>query len=115
MTGSAIPDVLRRLAQQRPAPRHRFVLEQRLLADEGADVQLAVPLLDRVQPCDAVDVHEHARPDGAEPHQLEEALAACQDMGAAREQLEDLLDALRRVVLERRRLHQSCTRSGRVW
>ena len=89
------------------------VVEQALLAHRCADVQLAVALLEHVEAGDAVHVDERARLRRAELHQLHEALAAGEHLRAVplREQLDRLVDGLRRVVLERRRLHGTVTTS----
>ena len=54
------------------------IVEQRLLAHEGADDELAVALLDRVEARDAVDVDERARLDAAQLHERHQALTAGQ-------------------------------------
>ncbi len=107
-----VADVARRFAQQRPG-LDRAVVQQALLAHRGADVELAVSLLQHVEARDAVHVDERTRLRCSELHQLHEALAAREHLRAValREQLDRLLDRLRRVVLERRRLHGTVTTS----
>ena len=96
------------LPQQRPPGGDELVLEQALLADERAHVELSLALLQDVEPGDTVQVDQRARLHLAELHQLDEALAARQRVRAvsAGEQLQRLLDGGRRVILEGRRLHR---------
>ena len=109
MARCEVADVSHGLGDQGPTVRDPLVLEQRLLAHEGADVQHAFAQVDHVEAGDAVDVDEDVRLGRAELHQRYEALAAGEHphVGCPVQQEHCVLDRRRRVVGERRRLHRS--------
>src|SRR4029077_11854520 len=79
-----------------------------LVAEEGADAQHPVPLLDKVQILDFVDVNQMAWAGESQLQQRDQALAAGQHLALVAElieEIEGLVDASRRVILERRWQH----------
>ncbi len=99
-------DVAQHLREQRRA-RGGPALE-RALPDEGADLEHPGGLADAVEAGQAVDVHQQRRARQAKRHHRDEALAARQHLGVAArggQGGDGLVEAGRRHVVERRRLH----------
>ena len=100
-----------------PPPDQVGGLELRL-ADEGADDERAVPLGDRPEPGDPVEVDHVARGREPELHQGDEALTAREDLRVAAEpaeQRDGVLEGGRAVILEGRRNHARPPSAGNRW
>ena len=109
VTRREIPGMTAGCTEERLRAGGDVIVDERLLAGQRADPELAVALLDAPEACHAVDVHQDGGLQDAELHQRHEALAAREHarIVAAREQVEHLVDRLGRVVDEAGRLHQT--------
>jgi hypothetical protein len=102
-----VADPGQRLGEERASLPDERVALGRPLPRERADVQPAVLLADAVEPGQAGEVDERGRRRQAQVEQRAEALTARERLGlaaVARQQLDGLSEALRAVVVERRRL-----------
>src|SRR5207302_3532909 len=98
-----------RLPQQRPLLGDGVGPLERRLSNERAEEERPVLDADAVEPDDPVEVDEQPWAHEAEVEERHEALAAGERFRIVPgEQLERLLQGLRRRVLERRRLHARC-------
>ena len=101
----------------KPPPDQVGGLELRL-ADERPDDERAVPLGDRPEPGDPVEVDHVARGREPELHQGDEALTAREDLRVAAEpaeQRDGVLEGGRAVILEGRRNHARPPSAGNQW
>ena len=78
------------------------------VAKQRSDAKRPVPLLDKVQVLDAVDVDQMRRAREAQLQQWDQALAACQHLGVLTKLIEEakrFVHRLRGVIFERRWQH----------
>jgi hypothetical protein len=83
-------------------------LFRRLVAEQRADAQRPVTLLEKIQVLDLVDIDQVARAGEPQLQQRDQALAARQDLGVFTELIEEaerLVHGPRSVVLKRSRQH----------
>ena len=112
-----VRDVLHHARQQfAERTRHDGALEG-AVAHAGADVQVAVARFERAQRRDFIDIDEMRRCGETQCHRRHQALAAGEDAAFAwspfTEQRQRLVEAARRVVLERRGLQAPMRRATR--
>ena len=103
-----VPDERRRLGEQRHGTHDLGVGADRRLGGAGADPDRAVRTLDTAEGIDPADVDEVLEDRQPEGEHRDEALAPGEHLGFVAElgqQGHGFLGQLRRVVLERRRLH----------
>jgi hypothetical protein len=104
----AVGDERDRAVNERREPGHGGRAADGAVPRESADAQMAVALLDRLEPGDAVDVDEESRLEQAHVERRYQTLPAGEDLrviAVSFERREYVVQRIRAAIVESRRLH----------